>query len=163
MAGILSFDQFLGGPDQIKIKQVFPSDQSTLVYNFNQDITDWDFHLDSQTLIVDQIQFNRNSGQPNFSNSQVIGFFPKQEITSGNVTVTNNTTGLVNVTLPAGLYTGPILPDARSNVPITIVALTWTDTSTPAQINTHRWGLIMNYEPDVTPGDPSLDADYTAL
>lgn len=165
MAGILSFDQYLGGPDQIQIEQVFPKNQKTMIYNFNQNITGWTFELDQQTLVVDTMTFNRNSGQPNFSTSSVIGFFPKAELTSGNVTVTNSTTGLVNVTFPQNMYTGPIIPDARLNVPITIVALTWTDAQTPAQINTHRWALVQCWEPDVTPGDPTASTNplYTAI
>jgi hypothetical protein len=164
MAGILSFDQYIGGADQIKVEQVFPKNQKTYVYNFNQDITGWAFELDQQTLVVDTVQFNRNTGQPNFSNSTVIGFFPKAEIT-GNVSVSNSSTGLVNVTFPANMYTGPIIPDARKNVPITIVALTWTDDQSPAQINTHRFALVQCWEPDVTPGDPitSTNPLYTAL
>ena len=162
MAGILTFDQYLGGPDQIKIKQVFPKDQSNLRYNFNQNITGWTFELDYQTLVVDVITFNRNTGQPNFATSKVIGYFPKAELTES-ITVVNELNGIVNVTHPANLYTGPIIPDARLNVPITIISLTWTDAATPAQINTHRWALIQCWEPDVTPGDPTQEADYTAI
>lgn len=163
MAGVLSFDQYIGGPDQIKIKQVFPKDQTIFQYDFNQDITGWTFELDQQTLIVDEMTFNRNTGQPNFATSKVIGFFPKTEITTGNVNVQAISEGIVHVTIPQNLYTGPIIPDARLNVPITIVALTWSDGGTPAQINTHRWGLIQCWEPDVTPGDPTSDVNYTAL
>ena len=164
MAGILNFDQYIGGADQIKVEQVFPKNQKTYVYNFNQDITGWAFELDQQTLVVDTVQFNRNSGQPNFSNSTVIGFFPKAEITS-NVTVVSAALGTVNVTFPANMYTGPIIPDARKNVPITVVALTWSDDQTPAQINTHRFALVQCWEPDVTPGDPitSTSPLYTSL
>jgi hypothetical protein len=163
MAGILNFDQYLGGADQIKIEQTFQKNQKTLVYNFNQDITDWDFELDQQTLVVDQVTFNRNTGQPNFASSKVIGFFPLEELTEDNVTVADEAAGLVNVTFPQNMYTGPIIPDARQNVPITIVALTWTDTSTPPQINTHRFALVQSWEPDVVPGDPTADTDFTAL
>jgi hypothetical protein len=163
MAGILNFDQYLGGADQIKIEQVFPKNQKTLIYNFGQDITGWTFELDQQTLVVDQMTFNRNTGQPNFATSSVIGFFPKTELTSGNVSVTNASAGTVNVTFPQNMYTGPIIPDARLNVPITVVALTWTDAQTPVQVNTHRWALIQCWEPDVVPGDPTADAGYTAI
>jgi len=164
MSGVLNFDQYLGGPDQIKIEQVFPSNQKTLVYNFNQDITGWTFVMDHQTLVVDQVTFNRNSGQPNFSTSSVIGFFPKVELT-GTAVVDNASTGRVLVTLPANMYTGPIIPDARLNVPITIVGITWTDDQSPAQINTHRWALVQCWEPDVTPGDPTASTNplYTAI
>ena len=77
--------------------------------------------------------------------------------------ILNAAQGTVRVTFPAGMYTGPIIPDARQNVPITVFALTWTDDSTPAQINTHRWALIQCWEPDVSPNDPTLDPAYTAL
>ena len=165
MAGILNFDQYIGGADQIKIEQVFPKNQKTLIYNFGQNIAGWAFELDYQTLVVDTVQFNRNTGQPNFANSTVIGFFPKAEISSGNITVSDTSAGLVYVTFPQNMYTGPIIPDARKNVPITVVALTWTDANTPAQVNTHRWALIQCWEPDVTPGDPALSVSplYTAL
>jgi hypothetical protein len=164
MAGILNFDQYIGGADQIKVEQVFPKNQRTLIYDFNQDVSGWSWELDQQTLVVDAVSFNRNTGQPNFSNSTVIGYFPKAEI-ANSVVVSDFVNGLVNVTFPANMYTGPIIPDARKNVPITIVALTWTDDQTPAQINTHRWALVQCWEPDVTPGDPTLRSDplYTAL
>ena len=163
MAGILNFDQYIGGADQIKIEQVFPSNQKTLIYTFNQNIAGWGFVLDFQTLVVDQVTFNRNTGQPNFTYSKVIGSFPYQDITSGNVTVDDEATGRVFVTFPAGMYTGPIIPDARANVPITVVAITWTDAQTPAQINTHRWALVQCWEPGVVSGDPTQEVDYTVL
>ena len=162
MAGILSFDQYLGGPDQIKIESIFPSNQKTVIYDFGQNITGWTFSLDHQTLIVDQMTFNRNTGQPNFSTSQVIGFFPKQEIPAS-IVVNDALTGKVYVTFPAQMYTGPIIPDARLNVPITVVAITWGDNMTPSQIMTHRWALVQCWEPDVVPGDPTANINYTAI
>ena len=164
MAGILNFQQYIGGPDSIQIEQVFPSTQKTLVYNFGQDVTGWTFTADYQTLIVDTVQFNRNTGQPNFSNSSVIGSFAKANITNPNApTVINSAAGTVKVVLPANMYTGAIIPDARQNVPIVVVGITWSDNSTPAQINTHRWALIQCWEPGVTVGDPTLDSAYTSL
>ena len=164
MAGVLDFQQYVGGPDQIKIEQVFPSNQKGLVYDFGIDITDWTFEADYQTIVVDQVSFNRTTGKPNFSESSVIGYFPKAEVT-GNVapTVANATAGTVNVYLPAGMYTGPIIPDARANVPITVFSLTWTDDASPANINTHRWALVQSWEPDVPIGDPTANASFTAL
>jgi hypothetical protein len=164
MAGILNFQQYLGGPDSIKCEQVFPSNQKTLLYDFDRDVTGWTFAADYQTLVIDQIAFNRNTGQPNFSQSQVIGSFVKVEMTGDAAPdVITVGTGKVHVYFPSSMYTGPIIPDARQNVPITVVGVTWTDNSTPAQINTHRWALIQCWEPDVTVGDPTLAAGYTAL
>jgi hypothetical protein len=164
MAGVLNFQQYIGGPDQIKIEQIFPSNQKTFLYNFGQDITGWTFAVDYQTLVVDQISFNRNTGQPNFTDSRVIGSFAKVEITGGNApSVVDAAAGTVKIYIPAAMYTGPVIPDARQNVPITVVGVTWTDDSTPAQINTHRWAFIQCWEPDVTVGDPTLASGYTAL
>ncbi len=164
MAGVLSFSQYLGGPDQVNIEQIFPSTQRTLQYNYGRNIAGWTFTVDRQTIVVDTVAFDRNTGAPNFANSQVIGYFSFGTINSNDyVSVINSSQGLVNITIPALLYTGPILPDARKNVPITIVGVTWTDTSNPPQTNTHRWAFIMSWEPGVTPGDPAEDPGYTSL
>jgi hypothetical protein len=164
MASVLSFSDYLGGPDNIQIEQIFPSTQRTLQYNFGTDISDWNFTADYQTIVVDSMAFDRNTGLPNFANSIVIGYFPQDDITGDNFSIVNAGTGAVNITIPGGLYTGPVLPDARKNVPITIVGVTWEDASIPkTQINTHRWAFIMSYEPGVGPTDPTQDPDYTAI
>lgn len=154
-AGVLNFAQYLGGADNIQIEQIFPSTQRTLQYNYSQNITGWTFSLDHQTIVVDTMSFDRNTGEPNFANSNVIGYFPSGVISTATyVSVTNTVAGTVNVTIPGNLYTGPILPDARANVPITIVGVTWADNSSPVNRNTHRWAFIQCWEPGVTPGDP---------
>ena len=166
MAGVLFFSDFIGGPDNLQIESVFPSTQQTYTYNFGVNITGWTFEVDQQTIVVDPVTFVRSTGEPNFDLSNVIGFFPKAEISSATyVTVVNAATGVVKITIPGGLYTGPILPDARSKVPVTRVGVTWITTSTPPQVETHRWALLQSWEPDVTPGDPTLSTNplYTAI
>lgn len=164
MAGVLNFEQYIGGPDQVKVEQIFPSTQRTFVYDFDRDITGWTFAADYQTIVVDTVQFNRNTGQPNFSNSRVIGSFPKVEVTGTYVpAVINASAGTIKVHVPTQMYSGAIVPDARQNVPITVFAFTWTDNSTPPQINTHRWAFVQSWEPDVPVGDPTLEATYTAI
>lgn len=164
MAGVLDFNQYLGGPDSVKVEQIFPSNQKTLLYDFNQSIVGWTFEADYQTIVVDNVTFNRRSGEPNFTNSKVLGSFAKVEVTGGNApTVLDAAEGQVQVFVPAGMYTGPIIPDARTNVPITVYSLTWTDAASPAQINSHRFAFVQNWEPDVTIGDPISDGGYTAL
>lgn len=164
MSGVLNFQNFVGGPDQVQCESIFPSTQKTLVYNFARDITGWTFEVDHQTLVVDSVKFNRNSGQPNFSDSTVVGSFPKQEVTGDFAPeVINTEVGTVKVHFPANMYTGAIVPDARVNVPITVLSVTWRDNSTPAQVNTHRWALVMCYEPDVPVGDPTLDPSFIPL
>lgn len=164
MAGVLSFSDYLGGPDNIQVEQIFPSTKRTYNYNFNTDITGWTWAVDYQTLVVNPVTYDRN-GVPNFSASQVIGFFPKVDVTTDSevVNVVNAALGTVNITIPAGMYSGALIPDARKNVPITIVGITWTTADTPTQVNSHRWAFIQCYEPDVAIGNPILENDYTAL
>lgn len=169
MSGVLDFQQYVGGADQIKCEQWFPTNRRTLIYNFQQNITGWTFAARFQTVVVDTVQFARYTGQPNFSNSKITGYFTEQNMTSfaGGVyvpTVVNATTGTVRVYHPNNMYTGPIIPDARKNVPITVVTFQWTDVNSPiANINQHRYALVMAWQPGTDPGDPTLDTDFIPL
>lgn len=164
MAGVLTFSDYIGGPDEIVAAQAFPSDQKSYLYNFGTDVTGWTFSADQQTLVIDTVAFNRYTGEPNFSNSTVIGSFPKVELTGNSAPqVGNAAAGTVTLRVPAGMYDGPIIPDARENVPVVIVALTWQNAETFATIQTHRWAFVQAWEPDVAIGDPTTDPDYTAL
>lgn len=163
-AGVLSFSDYVGGPDEVIAAQSFPSDQKSYQYNFGQNITGWTFTADYQTLVVDTITFNRYTGEPNFSKSQVIGSFPKVELTANNAPqVGNVTAGTMTLRVPAGMYDGPIIPDARANVPVTVVALTWQTADAYPTIQTHRWAFVQAWEPDVPVGDPTTDPDYDPL
>jgi hypothetical protein len=166
MAGILTFKDYVGGPDEVIIEQAFPNSQKSVLYNFNEDITDYTFEADYQTLIVDKIKFNRYTGAPNFSDSTVIGYFPKVDIQSTDPfapNVINAADGVVQVTFPANMYTGPIIPDARENVAIVVFSVTWTIASNIDQIITHRWAFLQAWEPDIPIGDPTEEADFTGL
>jgi hypothetical protein len=164
MAGVLNFSNYIGGADNLQIEQTFPSNQRKVTYNFGQNIAGWNFHLDHQTIVADVVAFDRTSGEPNFANSSIIGTFPKGVISTATyVTVIDAPNGIVAFTFPANMYTGPILPDARSHNPITIVGITWTDSGTPTQSETHRWAFIQSFEPGVTAGDPVLDNNYTPI
>jgi hypothetical protein len=160
----LDFSQYIGGADNIQVEIAFPSTQKTVVYNFNQDIHGWQFHLDYQTVVADSITYNNQTGAPNFSGTKLIGTFPSGIITTATyVTMLDPSTGTVAITIPGGLYTGPIIPDARSHTPITVVGVTWRDAATPPQVQTHRWALLLSWEPGVTSGDPTLESNYTPV
>lgn len=163
-AGILSFSDYIGGPDEIVVAQAFPSDQKQYRYTFDQSVAGWTFTADYQTIVVDQISFNRYTGQPNFANSKVIGSFDKQELTGNNAPQVNNAAaGSVTLRVPANMYTGPIMPDARSNVPVVVVSMTWQNAETFPTIQTHRWAFVQAWEPDVEPGSPTDDPGYTPI
>jgi len=164
MAGVLTLGQWLGGPDDVKVESTFPSSQQTLAYNFARNISGWTFRLDYQTVVVDTITYDRNTGSPNFANSQVIGSFPYATVsTSSYINVLSTTSGLVNVTHPANLYTGNILPDARANNPLLVMSLTWSDNSTPPQTNTHRIAKILAWESGVPVGSPTSSTGFVSI
>lgn len=168
-SGVLDFQQYVGGADQIKCEQWFPTNRRTLIYNFQQNITGWTFAARFQTLVVDTVSFNRYTGQPNFANSTVIGYFQEQDMSTFAAgayvpTVLSAATGTVRVYHPANMYTGPIIPDARKNVPITVVTFQWTDTNSPVpNINQHRFALVQAWQPGTEPGDPTLTTAFTDL
>ena len=164
MAGILSFEQYIGGADQLQLAQMMPSEQRAFVYNFKTDVTDWQFKIDYQTIVVDTLAYDRRTGEPNFANSRVIGSFPYAEITGPLAPVVEDAVaGRVRFTFPEKMYEGPIIPDARRNVPIVVVGITWTTDDVPAVKQTHRWAIIQVYEPETAIGDPTLDPTFTAL
>jgi hypothetical protein len=159
----LDFSQYIGGNDTIQTEITFPSSQKTVVYDFGQNVSGWTFLADHQTVVADTITYDR-TGAPNFSSTQLIGTFPYGNInTSTYVKVLSTSSGTVALTIPGGLYTGPIIPDARSHTPITVVGFTWTSNSTPPQVQTHRWALIQSWEPGVSPADPVLNGSYTPI
>ena len=166
MAGVLTFSQYIGGPDQLIMEQTFPSNQKSVIYNYDTDISGWTFTAEYQTVVVDTVAFNRYTGQPNFANSLVLGTFPSVPVTGdGLPSIINSTTGTVLVNFPQQMYSGPIIPDARKNVPIVVFAYQWIIPSlnAPDQKETHRWGLLQAWEPGVSPDDPTTYAGYTAL
>lgn len=174
MAGVLTIANYLGGPDNVQCEQIFPGDQKILQYDYPGSIVNYGFLVTAQTIVVNPITFDR-TGEPNFATSEVIGYFPSSVIanttdgsTSTFVRPVNSGLGTVNIIIPKNLYSGPILPDARQNVPITIVSVSWTGvvdpvTNTPAPTSAHRWAFIQAWSPGVTPGDPSTAAGFVSI
>ena len=161
---LLSFSNYVGGADNVQVIELFPSSQQTFTYDYNTSISGYTFAADQQTIIIDSMSYNVSDGQPNFTNANVSGSYANAEITAANIVVTNASTGLVNFTIPKNRYTGNIIPDARVNVPITVVSFRWTNTNvTPPTTDSHRWAVIERYEPDVVIGDPTLGAGFTAI
>ncbi len=161
---VLDFKQYIGGMDNVMVEEMVPSLQKTYRYDFGTDITNYSFELSGQTLVIDTLTYDRVTGSPNFTDSTVTGYFANVDYGAGNVNVVNATLGTVDITIPAQRYTGNIIPDARTTVPVTVVSVKWTDSNTtPSQTSSHRWAILERYEPDVTPGNPTLEAGYTAI
>jgi hypothetical protein len=169
MASIIRFEEYIGG-QPIYVATQSPKEQKTFILTFKDDagaainVSGYTWEVDYQALVVDTLAFDRNTGEPNFANSKVIGRFVKGEVNVGTyVKTTSASTGVVSITIPAGVYTGPILPDARKNVPILLVGITYTTADTPPQIHNQRLAFIQAYTVDVSAGDPTLDNGYTAI
>lgn len=162
---LLDFKKYIGGADNVQVIEKFPSEQQSYTYNFNTDITNYTFELDAQTIVVDTLTYNVSDGNPNFTTSTVVGYFANVDVGSGNISSRNNAAGTVNVTIPSNLYSGNVLPDARTNVAITVFSVAWTDTGvTPNVTNAHRWAILERYKPgDTSIGDPTESAGYTSL
>ncbi len=167
MATILDFQTYVGGADNSVVEEQFPSTTKTYTYDFDTDITSFTFDAWYQTIVVDVVAYDRNTGEPNFTDSSIIGFIGDgagTQIAGGNFT-NNGAAGTIDFTIPADLYTGPIIPNARINVPLTVVTFEWTNPNgaLPDIVESHRWCLMQRWESTVSPADPTLDSEYVPL
>ena len=163
---LLDFKSYVGGADNVVVEDVFPSSAKTYTYDYDTDVSNYAFTAVQQTVIADVVSYDRNTGLPNFTDTKIIGFFGSGTGTAipGSNIINNGALGTVNFTIPADLYTGPIIPSARTNVPMTIVTFTWTNQNvTPNTVESHRWCLMQRWESSVSPADPILDIGYIPL
>ena len=160
---VMNFQQYIGGSDGIQIETVFPSSQKSYVYTFPTAVTNWEFSMDYQTLVIDYIAYDIETGEPNFAKSGVAGYFPSGQILPDFIEVIDGPAGVVKFTVPAGLYDGNINADARNMVPVTIVSVQWETDSAPPQKNLHRWAFIQTWEPGVPTGDPSTTTGFVGI
>ena len=77
---LLSFKQYIGGADDVQVIEKFPSEQKTFTYNYGTDISNYSFELDAQTIVVDTVTYNVNTGDPVFSTSNVVGYFANVDV-----------------------------------------------------------------------------------
>ena len=163
---LLSFSNYVGGADNVQVLEKFPSEQTTFTYNYGVDIANYTFELDAQTIVVDTLTYNTSDGQPNFTTSTVLGYFANVDVGAANVSNRNNAAGTVNITIPSQLNPSNVMmPDARTNVPITVFSVAWTDTSTSPQVTqAHRWAVIDRYKPgDKAVGNILADTSFVSL
>ena len=163
---LLSFKNYVGGADNVQVIEKFSSEQKTFTYNYGVDISNYSFELDAQTIVLDTITYNTSDGQPNFTSSNVLGFFANVDVGAANVSNRNNSAGTVNITVPADLNPSNVLmPDARTNVPVTVFSVKWTNGGvTPNTIEAHRWAIIDRYKPgDKAIGNILADSSFTSI
>jgi hypothetical protein len=163
---LLSFSNYIGGADNVQVLEKFPSEQTTFTYNYGLDIANYTFELDAQTIVVDTLTYNTSDGQPNFTTSNVIGYFANVDVGAANVSNRNNSAGTVNITIPSQLNPSNVLmPDARTNVPITVFSVAWTDSGkVPPVTQSHRWAILDRYKPgDKAIGNILADTSFVAI
>jgi len=164
---LLSFSQYLGGADNVKVEEFFPDDQKTYTYNFNNaDVSGYTFSADYQSLLLDTVTYNNITGEPNFTDSTVSGYFTNTANVSGsNIDVTSAGSGLVALTIPSDRYTGNVLPNARANVVCTVLSFQWETDDVPPQKQRHRYAILERFDPKVgkVPGDPADETTFVSL
>jgi hypothetical protein len=163
---LLSFSQYLGGADNVKVLEMFPGDQRTFTYDFKRDVSAWTFTADFQSILLDRVSYDRATGEPNFPETTVIGFFDNTTQVPAQFIVPNAIDpDLVEFTIPANRYTGPILPNARENVVMTVLSFEWETDDSPVQKARHRWAILERFDPEVNrnPGNPADDSGFTSF
>lgn len=168
MAGrLLSFKDYVGGADNVQVIEMFPSDQQTFRYDFDGDISGYTFSADYQSLLISSLTYDRITGDPNFADSTISGYFTNFATIDANTYINpvNVTNGTIDFTIPAERYTGNVLPDARANVVATVVSFQWDTADTPAQKRRHRWLVLERFDPQSgkRPADPADEATFVAL
>lgn len=158
MARLLDFSQYIGGADNVIVFEAFKTSSKIYSYDFDTSTSGWVFNANYRTILVDQVAYDRQTGQPNFSDSSVIGYYDNLTEITG---INNPGTGIVDLTIPANRYAGTILPDSRNRVPITVVTFNWDDGDHGVQ--NHRYCILERWSSEVEPGDPSLDVNFIPM
>jgi hypothetical protein len=149
MSGVLDYQKYIELFYTVKnVQEHFPSEQLTVAYDFNGLGADgWTSKISWQTMIVDQISYDP-SRNIILSNSSVLGVYPSDSKVEP---------ATAKAQLPRRMYTGPILPDSLTFVPITLVSFTWTKGS---DIFSQQLLLVENWETGHAIGDPRMTDDY---
>jgi hypothetical protein len=166
---LLDFSQYTGGADNVKVIEMFPKDQKSFTYNFGSNVSTYSFTADYQSILLDTVTYDRNTGLPNFTDTSVLGYFTNTaNVDVGNFNTTNANSGVVVFTIPADRYTGNVVPNARENVVATVLSFQWEIPAaggTLLQRDRHRWCILERFDPTVgkVPADPALETNYVPL
>lgn len=160
---LLNFADYIGGPDTIVV-EMFPRMQKKYTYNFNTNISGYQFSADYQTLVLSEVTYDRVTGDPSFTSTTILGSFASANVSNSYISVSNASLGTVEFTIPENRYTGNIIPDARTKVVGTVVTFQWnTSNVATATKDAHRFLVLERYEPQVPVGDPTQSVGFTPL
>ena len=165
---LLDFKKYVGGADNVQVLELFPEDQKKVTYSFSKDVSGYSFSCDWQSILLDSVTYDRTTGDPNFTETNVTGYFTNAaEFTDANVNidVSQASTGFITLTIPEDRYTGNILPNARQNVVCTVLSFQWETDETPPSKDRHRWAILERFSAKVgrNPGNPALDPSFVSL
>ncbi len=152
MAGkLLSFKNYIGGADNVQIIELFPRSQKTFTYDFGANVSSYVFTADYQSIVLDAVTYDRTTGDPSLSTTNVKGYFTNTANvnTSTFINSTSASSGIVKLTIPANRYTGNLIPNARADIVCTVLSFQWTTGDTPPQSDSHRWAIFERFEPEV--------------
>jgi len=152
MAGrLLSFRDYIGGADNVQVIEMFPGDQKSFTYDFNADVSGYTFTADFQSIVLDTVTYDRVTGDPNFADTTVSGYFTNTANISPGTYINNAaaSSGEVVFTIPENRYTGNVTPDARANVVATVLSFQWETDDSPVQKERHRWLILERFDPTV--------------
>jgi hypothetical protein len=166
MARLLSVKEYLGGADNVISMEMFPSDRKVVNYNFARNVSGYTFTADYQSILLDEVKYDRITGDVNLADTNVKGYFGNYATVPGShIDTSTATAGTIDFAIPANRYTGDLFPSARTNVVMTVVSFEWSVSATPTagDVTRHRWAIIERWEPGVDPGNPELDPTFVAL
>tara|TARA_R100000353_G_scaffold144573_2_gene103580 strand:- start:157 stop:669 length:513 start_codon:yes stop_codon:yes gene_type:complete len=150
MAGnLLSFKNYIGGSDNVQIIELFPRSQKTFTYDFGANVSGYSFTADYQSIVLDSVTYDRTTGNPSLSSTNVKGYFTNYAtVSSSLIGNASASTGTVTLTIPENRYTGNLIPNARADVVCTVLSFQWVTDDTPAQKDSHRWAIFERFEPE---------------
>jgi hypothetical protein len=151
MAGnLLSFKNYIGGSDNVQIIELFPRSQKTFTYDFGSDVSGYTFTADFQSIVLDTVTYDRTTGDPSLSTTNVKGYFTNTaNVSPSMISNASAAAGTVTLTIPSNRYTGNLKPNARTDVVCTVLSFQWTTNDTPPQSDSHRWAIFERFEPEV--------------
>lgn len=153
---VLSAAQYLAGADNVYVLEAFARSQKRFSYNFGEDISGYTFTCDFQSILLDQVSYARTgTGEPDFENTNVIGYFNNYSTVTGAFFQYYPVDGLTWFTIPAYRYTGKLLPHAKNNVVATVVSVEWVTPDGDSEA--HRYVILERWEPGVEVGDPTTN------
>ena len=151
MAGrLLSFKDYIGGADNVFVKEMFPNDQIQYTYDFGVDVSGYSFSCDYQSIVLSTVTYDRVSGDPNFTDTDVTGYFTNYatfDDSDAKINTSGASTGSIVLTIPENRYTGNVTPDARTNVVGTVLSFEWETDDSPVQKQRHRYLILERFDP----------------